>query len=63
MHLSQENNRPDLAGQEMARPLAGSRVNVEVARRDRPLVVEVGQALAGVGQLPLFGADGRAAVG
>jgi phosphoribosyl 1,2-cyclic phosphodiesterase len=63
MHLSQENNRPDLAGQEMARPLAGSHVRVEVARRDHPIVVEVGQALAGVGQLPLFGADGRAAVG
>jgi phosphoribosyl 1,2-cyclic phosphodiesterase len=62
MHLSQENNRPDLAGQEIARPLAGSRVNVEVARRDRPIVVEVGQAPPGVGQLPLFGVDGRVAV-
>jgi len=63
MHLSQENNRPELAGQELARPLVGSRVNVEVARRDRPVVVEVGQAPQGFGQLSLFGADGRAAAG
>ena len=47
MHLSQENNRPELAGQELARPLAGSRVCVEVARRDRPVVVGVVHAVLG----------------
>lgn len=62
MHLSQENNRPELAGEELARPLAGSRVSVEVARRDRPIVVEVGGAVCSRGQLSLFGTDGQAAV-
>ena len=41
MHLSQENNRPDVAARELRRPLAGSGIRVEVACQDTPLVVDV----------------------
>lgn len=53
MHLSQENNRPELARREIERPLAGSAVRVAVASQFDPLVVEVGERrlLAGQGRL------------
>ena len=52
MHLSRENNRPELAGRELARPLAGSEVRVAVADQLRPLLVEL--AAADAGQRSLF---------
>jgi phosphoribosyl 1,2-cyclic phosphodiesterase len=52
MHLSRENNRPELAIAELARPLAGSSVRVAVADQVRPLLVEL--AAANAGQLSLF---------
>jgi phosphoribosyl 1,2-cyclic phosphodiesterase len=52
MHLSRENNRPELAGRELARPVAGSEVRVAVADQLRPLLVEL--AAADAGQLSLF---------
>ncbi len=42
MHLSRENNLPELARRELARPLAGSGVRVAVADQDETLVVDVG---------------------
>ncbi len=42
MHLSRENNLPALVRSELARPLAGSSVRVEVADQDETLVMEVG---------------------
>lgn len=41
MHLSKQNNTPELVRRELARPLAGSAVRVVVARQDEPLTVEV----------------------
>ena len=41
MHLSAENNRPELAARELARPLAGSPVRVAIARQSEPLEVVV----------------------
>ena len=41
MHLSQENNRPEVAARELRRVLEGSGIRVEVARQDAPVVVEV----------------------
>lgn len=41
MHLSRQNNSPELVRRELARPLAGSAVRVVVARQDEPLTVEV----------------------
>jgi phosphoribosyl 1,2-cyclic phosphodiesterase len=52
MHLSRENNRPELAGRELARPLEGSGVRVAVADQVRPLLIEL--AAAGPGQRSLF---------
>jgi len=52
MHLSRENNRPELAARELARPFAGSGVRVAVADQVRPLLVEL--AAADAGQLSLF---------
>jgi phosphoribosyl 1,2-cyclic phosphodiesterase len=44
MHVSRENNLPALVRAELARPLAGSLVRVEVADQDETLVMEVGGA-------------------
>ena len=52
MHLSRENNRPELAGRELARPLEGSGVRVAVADQLRTLLIELSGADAG--QLSLF---------
>jgi phosphoribosyl 1,2-cyclic phosphodiesterase len=52
MHLSRENNRPELAGRELARPLEGSGVRVAVADQLRTLLIELAEADAG--QLSLF---------
>lgn len=41
MHLSRENNRRELAAQELARPLRGSLARVEVADQFEPMMVEV----------------------
>lgn len=41
MHLSRQNNLPELVRQELARPLAGSAVRLEVASQDEPLVIEL----------------------
>jgi len=54
MHLSRENNVPELALAELGRVLAGSGVHVAVADQERPLVVDVGGAPPPVGQLGLF---------
>ncbi len=54
MHLSQENNRPELARREIERPLAGSAVRVAVASQFEPLVVEVGEPRGQAGQGRLF---------
>ncbi len=43
MHLSRENNVPHVAHQELARPVAGAGVRVEVADQDTPLLLEVGE--------------------
>lgn len=42
MHLSAENNRPELAVRELGRPLAGSLARVDVAFRDTVLDINVG---------------------
>jgi phosphoribosyl 1,2-cyclic phosphodiesterase len=55
MHLSRENNTPELALRELRRCLAGSPVHVAVADQDRPLVVEVCGPEPRRGQLGLFG--------
>lgn len=48
MHLSAENNRPELAARELARPLAGSSVRVAVAQQSEPLeVVVIGEQFGG----------------
>lgn len=57
MHLSQENNRPELARREIGRPLAGSTVRVAVASQFEPLVVEVGERRGCAGQGRLFDED------
>jgi len=54
MHLSRENNAPELALAELARVLGGSDVHVAVADQQRPLVVEVGEEPRREGQLGLF---------
>lgn len=41
MHLSQENNTPDLARVELDRVLAGSNVRCQVASQDQPVAVEL----------------------
>lgn len=41
MHLSQQNNCPELVRRDLGRPLAGSAVRLAVARQDEPLTVEV----------------------
>ena len=41
MHLSQENNRPKVAAREIARAVVGSRIRIDVARQDAPLVVDI----------------------
>lgn len=40
MHLSRENNLPELVRRELARPLLGSDVRLEVASQDQPLIIE-----------------------
>ncbi|MEW6337548.1 MAG: MBL fold metallo-hydrolase [Acidobacteriota bacterium] len=57
MHLSQENNRPELARREIERPLAGSAVRVAVASQFEPLVIEVGERRGRPGQGRLFDED------
>jgi len=54
MHLSRENNRPELAAREIGRPLTGSAVRVVTAEQDRPVVVEVNGPRSRRGQLELF---------
>lgn len=54
MHLSRENNTPEMAVRELDRCLAGSAVHVAMADQDRPLVVEVFGPQPRRGQLPLF---------
>lgn len=54
MHLSQENNRPELATRSLALPLQGSGTRVVAACQDRPLVVEIGGAAKTTGQMRLF---------
>jgi phosphoribosyl 1,2-cyclic phosphodiesterase len=54
MHLSRENNAPELALRELALCLAGSPVHVATADQDRPLVVEVCGPQPRRGQLGLF---------
>jgi len=49
MHLSQENNTPDLARAELERVLAGSRARCQVSSQDRPLAVELPAALPELG--------------
>jgi len=46
MHLSRENNVPELVRRELARPLAGSGIRVAVANQDQPMVIEVGRPSA-----------------
>jgi phosphoribosyl 1,2-cyclic phosphodiesterase len=41
MHLSRENNRPEMVRRDLARVLAGGRVHIDVADQDRPVAVEV----------------------
>lgn len=41
MHLSRQNNVPELVRRELGRPLAGSAVRLAVARQDEPLTVEL----------------------
>ncbi|NWG00125.1 MAG: MBL fold metallo-hydrolase [Thermoanaerobaculaceae bacterium] len=54
MHLSQENNRPELATHEIATPLRGARTQVLAAHHERPLVVELALSPTRHGQLHLF---------
>lgn len=54
MHLSRENNAPELALAELARVLGGSSVHTAVADQERLLVVEVGEEPQRTGQLGLF---------
>jgi len=54
MHLSQENNRPELAARELALPLRGGATRVLTACQDRPLVVDLRGRPAPSGQLGLF---------
>lgn len=54
MHLSRENNRPELAAREISRPLTGSTVRVITADQDQPVVVEVNGGGPRRGQLELF---------
>lgn len=54
MHLSRENNAPDLALVELSRVLSGSDVHLAVADQERPLVIEVGEQHQLGGQLGLF---------
>ena len=61
MHLSRENNRPELAHRELARPVAGSAVAVAVADQVRPLLVEL--ASVDAGQRSLFEGVRRTRVG
>jgi len=49
MHLSQTNNRPDLAARELGEVLAGSSVRIEMSSQDEPLSVSGGPE-----QLALF---------
>lgn len=54
MHLSLENNRPELAARELALPLRGAATRVLTASQDRPLVVDLGRRQPPPGQLRLF---------
>ncbi len=67
MHLSRENNRPELASRELGRPLAGSAVGIAMAGQDEPIIVEVRGPSGRTGQLSLFaeeaGAEGERVVG
>jgi phosphoribosyl 1,2-cyclic phosphodiesterase len=65
MHLSRENNRPELVRNELGRVVLGAGVRVEVADQERPLVLDVGGPGTARGQLRLFddGGDGRTAAG
>ncbi len=49
MHLSQTNNRPDLAARELGAVLAGSRVRLEMSSQDSPVLLADGPE-----QLSLF---------
>lgn len=57
MHLSRENNRPEIAARELAAPLRGSKVRVLTASQDEPLIVELPGDARRRGQLELFCPD------
>jgi phosphoribosyl 1,2-cyclic phosphodiesterase len=59
MHLSRENNRPELAARELESPLRGSPVRVLTARQDEPIVVDLPEDPCRSGQLGLFPAASR----
>ena len=59
MHLSRENNRPELALRELERPLAGGAVRVLAAEQDEPLVVNLDDSKGVRGQLGLFREESR----
>lgn len=59
MHLSRENNRPELAARDLAAPLAGSSARVLTASQDEPLIVELPDATPLRGQLELFRSSAR----
>jgi phosphoribosyl 1,2-cyclic phosphodiesterase len=54
MHLSRENNTPDIVLGEIARVVAGSAVRVAAAHQDRPMSVEIGGPRRQRTQLNLF---------
>ena len=61
MHLSRENNRPELARRELERPLVGGDVRVLAATQDDPLVVSAKDGPRSGGPLAPFDGEPTAA--